>query len=214
MKNDQNNAKIKVGIAILAAFLLFSFLFATSIMNFWLQMSVTVIALCFLAYLLDRHGFKQILKEETSQSTLKTIAIGLGSAVALYFVFFVGNIAASWIRGGTENIADVYTLKHDNPVWMMTLVIALIVGPGEELFWRGYVQRSISGKAGNMAGLLISSACYCIAHLASSNFMLLAAALICGLFWGALYWKFKNIYINIISHVAWDLMVFIFFPFN
>jgi membrane protease YdiL (CAAX protease family) len=44
--------------------------------------------------------------------------------------------------------------------------------------------------------------------------MLVAAAGVCGLYWGALFaWK-RSLPVNIVSHVAWDLAVFVLFPFS
>jgi len=40
------------------------------------------------------------------------------------------------------------------------------------------------------------------------------AAAVCGAFWALTYWKFRSITLNIISHVAWDLAVFLLFPFS
>jgi len=44
------------------------------------------------------------------------------------------------------------------------------------------------------------------------NVMLILAALSCGLFWGVLNWRFNSIAVNIVSHLTWDLLIFIIFP--
>ena len=44
--------------------------------------------------------------------------------------------------------------------------------------------------------------------------MLLLAALVCGVFWGWLYIRFDSILLNAVSHTAWDVAVFLIFPFS
>jgi membrane protease YdiL (CAAX protease family) len=205
--------KVKVVTGSIAALLFFTSLFSDPFINFWYQMALTVIILCGMAYGFEKQNLIFMLKTDFKKLSIKDVALGLLSAVLLYAVFYVGNIAASWVKGGTDNIAQVYTLKHDNPIWMMALIIGLIVGPGEELFWRGFIQKTLAKETG-IGSVLISSLLYCVVHVASCNIMLLAAAFVCGIFWGLMYWKFKNIYINIISHVVWDLLVFLILPFN
>lgn len=213
MKSIQAISATKILTGTIAAFLLFTALFSDPFINFWHQMALTVVILCGMAFGFEKHQMAYILHKDLNHSFSKTIGIGILSAVVLYCVFYIGNKAAGFINGGTDQIADVYTLKHNNPAWMMALIITFIVGPGEELFWRGFIQRILSKDTG-FGSVIITSLLYCMVHIASGNIMLLTAALVCGLFWGLLYIKFRNIYINMISHVIWDLMVFLIFPFN
>jgi hypothetical protein len=43
--------------------------------------------------------------------------------------------------------------------------------------------------------------------------MLVAAAGVCGIFWGWLYLAFRSPILNVVSHTAWDLLVFVVLPF-
>jgi len=90
----------------------------------------------------------------------------------------------------------------------------LIIGPGEELFWRGYLQRRFGTKFGKMAGFILATTLYTAVHIATGNFVLVLAALICGLFWGWLYMRFNSMIINVISHTVWDIGVFLLLPFT
>jgi len=53
---------------------------------------------------------------------------------------------------------------------------------------------------------------YAAVHLTSRNPVLVLAALVCGLVWGYQYLKFKSVLANIISHICFDLAVFLFLP--
>lgn len=48
--------------------------------------------------------------------------------------------------------------------------------------------------------------------MTTGNPVLLLAALVCGLFWGLLYHFTKSLPLVVISHTAWDLLVFLVFP--
>ena len=65
---------------------------------------------------------------------------------------------------------------------------------------------------GETRAWLLSSLAYALVHVWAFNFMLLAAALVCGLFWGALYRWRKNLAPVIVSHAVWDVEIFILFP--
>ena len=92
--------------------------------------------------------------------------------------------------------------------------MTLIIGPGEELFWRGYLQRNFQERWGGWKGFLAATAVYALVHAGSGNPMLVLAAAVCGLFWGYLYLRTKSILLVLISHTIWDLAVFILFPFT
>jgi hypothetical protein len=50
--------------------------------------------------------------------------------------------------------------------------------------------------------------------LTSGNPVLVLAALVCGLWWGYQYLRFNSLLSNVISHLFWDLLVFIILPFG
>jgi len=76
------------------------------------------------------------------------------------------------------------------------------------------VQRTLSERWKNPdTGFAAATALYALVHAGSCNFMLIMAALVAGVVWGALYRFFPNRFAAIIlSHSLWDVAVFIFFP--
>jgi hypothetical protein len=88
------------------------------------------------------------------------------------------------------------------------------IGPGEELYWRGLIQRAFSDKKGAYIGLSVASLAYALVHIPTFNLPLILTALIGGLVWGSLY-KFTNsLTPGIVSHVLWDLMIFVLLPLH
>ena len=97
--------------------------------------------------------------------------------------------------------------------WLLAALLLLLIGPAEEIFWRGYVQRTLSKRWNPNAGFVVATLIYALVHAGSCNFMLVMAALVVGAAWGALYRFFPNRFAAIIlSHAVWDVAVFIFFP--
>lgn len=201
----------KITLALLPAFLGFSLLFRGIAFHFWLQMTLTVFCLCLLACLLDSRLLK-ILATPSTFGFWPSILIGLSSAALLYGVFAAGKIISETLFGFAEkNISAIYQLKGTMPAGWIGALIAGVIGPGEEIFWRGFIQRQLQQRKG-IAGVLIGILLYAGVHAASGNLMLIAAAAVCGAFWALLHCLFGSIRINILSHVAWDLAVFVVWP--
>jgi membrane protease YdiL (CAAX protease family) len=113
---------------------------------------------------------------------------------------------------GGEGVGAVYALKSGAPALRVGLLLLLIIGPGEELFWRGYLQRTLKNKLGRASALPFAVAVYTAVHIASGNPVLVLAAAACGLFWGVLYQRSGSVLLVAVSHTVWDLAVFLVFP--
>ena len=141
------------------------------------------------------------------------VVIGLASAAVLYGIFVVGRAVATWMLPfAPDQIGAVYDNKALLAPGMIGVLIGLIIGPGEEIFWRGFLQRELQPRHGRWAGYLAATAVYGLVHIFTGNFMLVVAASVAGLVWGFLYLHYGRLWPGIISHVAWDLAVFLFFP--
>ena len=85
---------------------------------------------------------------------------------------------------------------------------------GEELFWRGFVQNRLSKFMDNPYSILIGAILYASVQIYSGTFIHIFSALFAGLFWGFLYsWK-RSIPLVVVSHLIFDLFIFIAFPFR
>ncbi|MCU0370090.1 MAG: CPBP family intramembrane metalloprotease [Bacteroidales bacterium] len=182
--------------------------------DFWWWMTLNLFVLILLALVTDREYLSILIKDFSDQVPKKT-GIGLLSALVLYLVFFAGNyLSRLWFDFASPGIDNVYTFKGDAAGIRIAILMLLFIGPGEELFWRGYLQRKLSLKTGKWTGLVIALVLYTGVHIFTGNFMLIMAALICGLFWGWMYLRYRSMLINIISHTVWDIVVFLVLPFN
>jgi CAAX protease family protein len=143
----------------------------------------------------------------------KDVVTGLGSAMLLYGIFQVGDRMARRIMpAGDREIGGIYELRSAAPRAAIATALALAIGPGEELFWRGLVQRNLQARFGRAGAALLASSIYGGVHLVSENLTLTGAATTAGLFWGALYAREQRMAPLIISHVGWDIWIFLVAP--
>ncbi len=182
--------------------------------DFWWWMSVNLLILVSLSFLADR-TYVALLRDDLTGKVPEKIIIALVSVILLYGVFYAGNLLSrQWFSFAEDQITGVYHFRGEASSLRIVVLMALVIGPGEELFWRGFLQRHLSGKYGRITGFLVAVAVYTGVHLATGNLMLIMAALMCGLFWGWLYQRYNSMLVNILSHTLWDIVVFVVFPFS
>jgi membrane protease YdiL (CAAX protease family) len=108
----------------------------------------------------------------------------------------------------------IYGIKGGTSPTVIGLLLLFIIGPGEEIFWRGYIQRRLSARFSPNTGFLLATAAYTLIHVASLNFMLIMAAMVGGIAWGGLYRLMPQHFTAIvISHALWDAAAFVWLPF-
>ncbi len=203
---------LTLGVAIYFS-LIFSGLFSGRI-DFWSLLAGGLMLFLILALWSDPL-FSKLIYGDFRDKPLVAIRLGLASALLLYLVFFAGDIILRKIfPESAGSLGAVYTLKSGNSLLRIGLFLGLIIGPGEELLWRGWLQRHWSKRLGKRASLIAVALLYSAVHLTSGNPVLVLAALVCGLWWGYQYLRFNSLLSNVISHLFWDLLVFIILPFG
>ena len=202
------------GLAFLAAFL-FSLLFlfrGFKPLDFWWGMSASIGLLVALSLIAD-HAYHRFIASDLAHNFWPKIMTGVLTAIILYGIFLIGEITVTGIfNSAAEGIGGVYSLKGGASLLRISLLITIFIGPGEELFWRGYLQRRWQDKYGAAAGFILTASAYTLVHIASGNLLLILAAFVCGFFWGALYLRYRSVLLNVVSHTVWDLLIFIIFP--
>ncbi len=88
------------------------------------------------------------------------------------------------------------------------LVVAILAGVGEELFFRGLVQGGLARLWGDWAGLVAASVLFGLAHCATREYVLLATLM--GLFLGWLVLVTGNLAAAIIAHGGYDYLALLF----
>jgi membrane protease YdiL (CAAX protease family) len=205
-----------LAVALLAAALFIALFIVRGIgaFDFWWWMSANLGALLVLTAAIDPRQIVSLAGDILDRPSAK-IGLGLLAAAGLYAVFFAGDILARRLLPfAGSGISQVYGFKAGVSPLRVIFLMVLVIGPGEELFWRGYLQRNFQDRWGGVPGFLAATALYALVHAGSGNPMLVLAAAVCGLFWGYLYLRTKSVLLVLISHTVWDLAVFILFPFT
>ncbi len=144
---------------------------------------------------------------------MKDVAAGTAMAGALYGIFRIGDRLARRImpRGGPE-IDETYALRALGPAGEISARLALVIGPAEELFWRGFVQDRLAERAGRWGGAALAAAAYGGAHASTGNATLLGAASVAGAYWSMLRAAGVPLGTLIVSHAIWDVAIFLVAP--
>ena len=217
MKRPSTSSGQRLVIAVLTAALLWFYMFSPwtgGWPNFWVVMSCSAVILTTLglSFTPDR---KELLKIE--KPALQLLG-GIVIAFALWGIFWIGDKVSSWMfTFARPEVDSVYAMKTGLPAWLIAVLLLCLIGPAEELFWRGYVQRTMSrilgGKNPEDKAFIITAVIYALVHIWSFNFMLIMAALVAGLVWGLIYrLRPQALPALIISHALWDALVFVLLP--
>ena len=160
------------------------------------------------------NSLKKFNPSATINFSLSNIALGVAIAVLLWGVFWIGDkVAALMFNFARPQVDSIYGMKDGESQWLLTALMLFVIGPAEEIYWRGYVQQKLSDKWGANLGFVVTTLVYTLVHVASCNFMLIMAAMVAGAVWGLLYRLFPERFTAIIiSHALWDVAVFIWFP--
>ncbi len=193
------------------AFILWSLMFYFKIGNFWWLMTGSAGTLAIIALILNRQILDQLFAWKS-----QWLMWGILSAVLLYFVFWVGDyLSALLFNFAPQEVGAIYGLKAGQNPLHVGLLLFFFIGPAEEIFWRGFLQNSLQKKFKNpIYGWIVAGLIYGFVHIWALNFMLLMAALICGLFWGYIFYRTGNLWPGIISHALWDVAVFLIIPIH
>ena len=180
-------------------------------LNFWYTMAAAGVLLTSMSLGMGGKPLRTTLKESFR---LYDIPIGIAIGAVLWGIFWVGDKVAVWMFPFADGeIGSIYAMRDGMSPVAIGALLLLVVGPAEEIFWRGYAQEQLGQKWGPTVGFLATTAIYTLVHLWSFNFMLLAAAAVAGGVWGLLYRLFpKRLWALIISHAVWDAAVFVIFP--
>ncbi len=137
---------------------------------------------------------------------------GAGVAAGLYGIFRVGDAMARRVMpDGAGDIDAIYGLRQDQDPLVIAARLAAVIGPAEELFWRGFVLERL-GRRNRWRGAALAAGAYGGVHLASGNPTLVGAATVAGVYWSALAAAGVEMESLIVSHVLWDIVIFLLAP--
>jgi len=151
---------------------------------------------------------------------VRLATLGLAIAYGAFGLTFRGPKTRFWQRMtntgallGTLAIAGDASLQRPQLRRRdVALRLAAVVGPAEELFWRGLVQRTAVRRLGLVPGVALSAGAYGGAHLVTGNPALIGAATVAGIYWSIWAALGAPMAALITSHVVWDIWIFLLAP--
>jgi membrane protease YdiL (CAAX protease family) len=190
--------------AILLAFGCWAVTFGWAGGNFWVKIGLSVLAV---------FSYSLFWQKPRINLRFSSVLLGLFSAGVLYFVFYLGHhLAPCILPGAKTQVGGIYFLGEGTSKVLIFLLLFFITGPGEEIFWRGFLQDHLMKKWGDFQGFVVGTLIYAGVHVFSLNLMLILAALVAGAFWGLLYlWK-RDPLVQITSHSVWSAVIFAVAP--
>ena len=176
--------------------------------NFWVMMTFSGLTLTTYSTWASPGWWKDIRLD------VSNILLGVVLAAVLWGVFWIGDKLSSFMFDFARPQVDmIYGMKEGENPWVLTALMLFIIGPAEEIFWRGYLQKSFSKKWNPNMGFVVTTLMYSLVHVSKFNFMLIMAAAVAGFVWGLAYRFYPEKFGAILlSHALWDCAVFIWFP--
>lgn len=206
MKREEFRPTAVVLTVVLACVLWFV-TFYLSWATFWIKISVSAATLAILSLWIQPHRKHQFRFNKTA------ILLGLASAGLLYVIFWSGKTISSTIMPfAAAQINSIYEKGVGTHTGIIACLLFFITGPCEEIYWRGFLQKNLAVRFGPWQGWLLATVIYAGVHIWSFNLMLIGAAGVAGAFWGAMFWRYKNLAPVIISHSVWSTVIFAVFP--
>jgi membrane protease YdiL (CAAX protease family) len=170
------------------------------------------------------------------KALLKEILIGLGMAVAAYFIvygvsvlieitleFFFGVDIIQDLNTGAD-IEILFTEGDYLSLFLLASVMILIVGTSEEILFRGFMQKGLSRSLGNLGGLLTTAFIFAMIHVFGivllffetpllmliSFLIAFAPYFIISLVFGLIYyWRKENLIAVILTHGVYNALTII-----
>ncbi len=140
--------------------------------------------------------------------TMSSLGV-LAALPLLLLVVFLDRMETSWVRGlanHTRNVLGAFICGA--PIYML-LVISLAAGFGEELFFRGWLQRWLEMLLGAQLGdslvaILLTSIIFGVCHALSWTYAIAAAAV--GAYMSLLLNGTHSLLCPIAAHAAYDFL--------
>ncbi len=143
------------------------------------------------------------------------VAVGLGSAVLLYLVFYAGGAAVNVLRPfGITSASEgsIYGLiaSPSNPL-PLQVAILLFDSAGYESFFRGVLQARLQNRVGLAAAPAVALLDAGL-HVITLNPLWVGATFVTDLAWGLTYYYGRGVPASFTSHFVWDVAIFIVRP--
>ena len=167
----------------------------------------------FIAVAVGYVRWKEIALFDISMPSLRDVAWIVGGFIILYVVAHGLALLISALGLQTAENSVIETGRQDPRIFLYMIPISfLLIGPGEELVFRGVVQGLLRKAYGVLPAVLVASVLFGVAHTVAlqggGKATYVAVAIGLGLVLGSVYERSENILVPIVIHGAWNAMLF------
>lgn len=132
--------------------------------NFWWMMTASALTLSVLSTCFNPGWWKDV------KWSVPDLLLGVLIAAVLWGIFWTGDKVSSWLFDfARPQVNLIYGMKEGESPWLLSVLMLFLIGPAEEIFWRGYVQRTFSRRWNPNAGFVVATALYALVHAGSCN---------------------------------------------
>lgn len=132
---------------------------------------------------------------------------GVGAGVILYLATAAFVLIVRRWPVFDRHVAQIYDQRKGLALPVAMVLAALVVAPGEELFWRGLVQGRFAQAIGWPGATAITWGAYVAANAASGSLPILAGAVVSGAVWGALALWTRGVLASGLCHAVWTALM-------
>ena len=173
---------------------------------FWYLYTFTMLLFIALSFVL--------VKMEDEVQTWEYLVFGIGYGTLTYGLIATAyRFASIFTNDAAISVEQFLSVYGPTTVWHY-LLLMLIIAPGEELFWRGFVQQKLKAYMSPFFAVLVASLLFGLSMSFSGFWLGVLAAVTSGILWGLLYeWK-RSMPLIIIAHITMTILLFLVLPLN
>jgi membrane protease YdiL (CAAX protease family) len=177
---------------------------------FWYAMSFSTLILTIYTLYHQKNKLKVLFHFEK-----KFVYIGIIHGIVLYGISNLGvYIISNFFEFAKPQLNLIYMTRDQASPILIASLLLFVIAPAEEIFWRGFVQDKLGDYVNKKNAMRITILLYMLVHIWALNPMLLLAALVLGVHWGYMYYRFGSLIPGIISHALWDTIIFVILPIS
>ncbi len=164
-----------------------------------------------MAYLRYRDlGFDYLRARSPTWSDVKWV---VGIFVASFAILIVGNLLLSQLGLSGESHSIRETVSGNPDILLALIPLSfLLIGPGEELLFRGVIQNAFVDRVGVRGGIAASSAFFVLIHLPNYSGLeglpTLSVLFAISVTWGYAYERTDSLFVPAMAHGAYNALQF------
>ncbi|MFX3674293.1 MAG: lysostaphin resistance A-like protein [Paenisporosarcina sp.] len=185
------------------AYILLYFTFSNSAI-FWYMYTFTTLIFMAIAFVHTK------MKDDVQ--TWEYIVFGIGYGTLTYGMIAAGfRLFSLFTDQISLSVEDFLRDFGPHAIWQYLLLL-FIVAPGEELFWRGFIQQKLKAYMSPFLAVISASLLFGLSLSFSGFWLGVLAACFSGIIWGLLYeWK-RSMPLVIIAHITMTILLFLILP--